>query len=632
MSEAAPTGNIAPLIPPWTFADYAEGLAPYEYLYALRNTPVVQRQRMVLAANRAKAVGYGTENFKQTYTNYVKEMTAATGDPYARTTDFSGQEIMLSCGEYACDDQGVTLYGRETGEVVVCTHPILPVRRLINIDTGEVKQELAFRRGKTWRKAIFDKSVLSSAQRIVGLSSRGIGVDTESARDLVRYLSAMENMNYDDLPEARSVGRLGWVAGYGFSPYVDGLVFDGNDQYRHAFESVRAGGSEDKWLAVARRARAGDSLICRMMLAASFASVLVEPLDALPFLVHVWGGAGAGKTVGLMLAASVWARPGIGDYVKSFNGTPVATELQAAFCGSLPLCLDELQCLKDRKSFDDLIYMLCEGAGKARGAKGGGLQRMTSWRNCTISTGEQPITSGNSGAGAVNRVVELNCGSEKLFDDPREVVAILTRNYGHAGKRFVQAIQREEIKELMHATQKAYYDQLIGKATDKQALSASLLLTGDALAELLIFEDGRTLTVEELLPYLTTSAQADANRRAYNWLLDEIAANPQRFSTNNFGEYSGECWGCVEPGRAWIIKGVFDRLMAGEGYSGESLLSWAARNALLDRGGDSNKHRTRMKRMKGQSAPARCVCLVIPRDDGSLLDANGNTVFGMADG
>ena len=52
--------------------------------------------------------------------------------------------------------------------------------------------------------------------------------------------------------------------------------------------------------------------------------------------------------------------------------------------------------------------MLTEGIGKGRGAKTGGLQRIQTWKNCIMTTGEQPITTGASGGGAVNRISEID--------------------------------------------------------------------------------------------------------------------------------------------------------------------------------------------------------------------------------
>lgn len=556
--------------------------------------------------------------FGRMWKAYLEQMSPAKSDYVAdNMTAFPGQELQLRCGEYECDDNGVRVFTQLTGAMTVCPHPILPVKRIVNLDTGEHKVMLAFKRGAEWRSAVFEKSILASAQKIVALATWGIAVDSENARQLVTYLSAIENMNYDVLPESKSVGRLGWVDQYGFSPYVDGLEFDGADQYRHAFEAVHPQGSEDTWMDLARQVRSGPSTAVRIMLAASFASALVGPLNALPFICHCWSNvAGIGKTVGLMLAASVWANPQAGEYVKTFNTTNVGIEMTAGFCGSLPVCLDEL-CLKDgrRDQFDSMIYSYCEGVGRTRGSRNGGLQRMQTWRNCAISTGEEPLTSGNSKAGAINRVLDINAGNVRMFEDPRETVRILTKNYGHAGKRFVKMLMADQSAiDLIRTWQSEIAQQMEGRATDKQILSASLVLAADRWVTEQLFNDGHALTVEEVLPNLQTPDSANVNRRCYAWLLDTVAANPSRFEARDDGTYAGECWGCTDwdEKRIYLIKSVFDRLLKDEGYNTTGFLSWANNEGLLYR--TTGKHMTILKRVTSNGVPTRCVCLKVKYD------------------
>lgn len=52
------------------------------------------------------------------------------------------------------------------GDAVACPHPILPVERLVNIDTGEEKLRLAFRKGAIWRKIIVSKVILANANKV----------------------------------------------------------------------------------------------------------------------------------------------------------------------------------------------------------------------------------------------------------------------------------------------------------------------------------------------------------------------------------------------------------------------------------------------------------------------------------
>lgn len=156
---------------------------------------------------------------------------------------------------------------------------------------------------------------------------------------------------------------------------------------------------------------------------------------------------------------------------------------------------------------------------------------------------------------------------------------------------------------------------------DRELLDWIREKAGDAMADLLLFDDQRCLTVEDIKPYLVTQTQADTNRRAYEWLCDWIAANTGHFETNSYGDYAGECWGNVEQDGscAYIIKGVFDRVMTDAGFSAASFLSWASKNRLIRRDRDG-KHLSYRKRLKGISSPARCVVLTLPTEEGLVTE------------
>ena len=600
----------------FTAEEYRSGTAPYEYLNKLRTeNPIKHIQEKERLDGEAKALG--VKNFKSLYKAYLETVVKKPNvTQQEAVTEFSGQEMELKCGSYSCtDDFGVTMFSPQYGEVTICPHAIMPVRRIVNIDTGECKTELAFRRGTLWRKAIFDKSVLASAQKIVSLASQGIAVDSENARQLVTFLSYMENQNYLTLKEMKSVGHLGWTS-YGFAPYVDNLLFDGNEQYRQAFQAVQKRGSFDAWKEEIKKVRSGPSIAARIMLAASFASVLVSPLHALPFMVHGWSNvSGIGKTVCLMACGSVWANPAQGEYIKNFNTTNVGIEMMAGFYGSMPLCLDELQ-LKSgkREAFDDMIYQFCEGVGRTRGSKNGGLQRVPTWRNCAISTGEEPLTNAASKAGAINRVLDINCGDVKMFDDPRESVRVFMQNYGHAGPAFVESLTESNL-EAIRAMVEGFQMQLENQATEKQTLAASLILAADAWAEQVIFDgDGKALKANDILPFLQSTAATDVNKRCYDWLCDTIAANPSRFIPRDDGAFVGERWGDLDDinNRAYIIKSIFERVLSDEGYNSAGFLNWARNHGLIETDADG-KHFAKQRRLKGVGL-ARCISLRLSAD------------------
>ena len=593
-------------LPVYTRDDYLTTTKPFEYLYAHKENKFEMRQLMGRMSIQAQAVG--VRNLATLFKDYI-ETVSGTVTPGFNRTDFTGQEMELDCGGWTATDTGIYGTDKMGFEVVACYHPIMPVQRLVNVDTREHKVMLAYRLSRRWDIVIVDRNVISDSRSIIGLSKYGIMVNSETGKALVRYLADVEQLNYDLIPEVSSVGRLGWIEEYGFSPYEEELVFDGEETYRTRFESIQEHGSREAWLDCARAVRSGKTpgnVIARIVLAASFASVLVGPCRCLPFFVHLWGGSETGKSLGLVLAASVWANPEIGVYIQTFNATEVGKELGAAFCNSLPLIIDELQLVKDnRKDFDRMIYQLSEGVGRARGRKQGGLQKTPTWRNCVITTGEFPIISANSGEGAVNRTIEVDCHDTKLFDEPKKTATSLYANYGFAGREFVDHLMAdgviERVQKLQEDLQKAIKTC---NTMDKQTASAALILAADRLSEEWIFQDGVLLQPDDIRPYLVSKETVNQNARALQYLYDFININQSRFSPGA-DAHQGEVWGDLDDDYAYIIRSKFDQILQDEGYNASAFLGWAKNNNLILPGKDGKM--TRTKRINGRVS--RCIWL-----------------------
>lgn len=583
---------------------------PYEWLYQFSDNKfklVQMKAQLKEMAHKERFTGF--DSMWIAYRDQQSE-TGKFSLVTTNSTNFHNQELELLCGDYICDDDGITTYSRAANsEIIVCMHPIMPTKRLVNIDTAEEKMQIAFKKGRFWRTIVVDKAVIASAAKIIELSSYGVVVNSENAKALSSFLLNIEQLNYDEIPEQCSVGRLGWIGSHGFSPYVENLEFDGENSFKHIFNAVKQNGSREKWIEAMKDVRA-QGFAGRLFLAASFASVILEPCGLLPFFLHAWGGTETGKTVGLMIAASVWGNPKIGEYITTFNSTAVAQELQASFLNSLPMCLDELQIQSSQgvRDFDKIIYMLTEGVGKTRGAKQGGLQKNTTWKNCIITNGEHPISNSSSGGGAVNRIIEFEC-TEKIYSDLVGLCSVITANYGFAGKEFVDFLQKEGSFEYVNQIQKQFFKELLNlDSTDKQAGSASALLAADKIATDLIFKDGNNLTVDEIKKLLTKKDDVDVNKRAYAYLMDVVSMNPNKFTANSFGEFQGEIWGCIEDGYIYIVKTAFNRILTEQGFNPTAFLSWAVRTEKAVN--DGKGHNTKVKRIAGLgSGMVRCVCL-----------------------
>ena len=620
------TPTPPPAAPTWTAEDFRTGDAPFEYLWKLREDPLAQQQ--AVEQMKTTAADLGVKGFAGLWRAYQTLQKQKAREAYIRSsvltrTDFSGQPIELQCSGYLCHDGGVYTAGARGQEVQVCSHPILPVRRLVSPETDEVKLELAWRRDhRGWRFKAFPKSLLSSATGIVSLAAFDVDVTSERARALVKYIADLDNMNRDLIPTATSVDHLGWVSADGhtggcaaaFAPYAEGILVD-KDSFAATFSAIRPCGDPDVWLATVRSVRARESVPARIMLAASFASALVEPCRALPFFVHLWGGSGAGKTVALQLAASVWGDPGHkGGYITTYQATATSLELTAGFLHSLPLCIDELQ-IDARRDPDETVYQLAEGVGKGRGSKSGGIQRTATWNLCILSTGEMPMTSSASRGGVLNRCIEIDCKDAPLFRSAPAVSNTVKQTYGHGGRLFIDAV-RDMGEETVAALYNGYVKEL-GRtgATGKQIMAAAVLLTADRIAEACIFKDSRALTVADVSPYLVTEAEADVNRRALTWLTDWIAANPLRFRHNDFGEWTGECWGLLDYEYIYVIGSVLNAKMNEAGFNPTAFLSWARREGVIAPGAGNDKN-AKNKRIDGQV----CRCIWLKRDQVGKAD------------
>lgn len=595
--------NEIAVIPEYTADDYYNSSAPYEWLYQFKSDKFKLKQMTQKMKDKAGAVG--VKCFIALFNSYCEMQAQRSGEMLANSTQFDGQDMELFSGEYICDETGVFVHDKFGYEQNICRHPIMPIQRLCNVDSGEERLKLAYKKGRVWRSIIVEKSVIASSSSILQLAANGIMVNSENAKALSTYILEMEQLNYDLIPEQKSVGRLGWISDHGFSPYVDDLVFDGETNFKHIFNAVKPEGSRNAWLYAMQDLRKEKSP-GRLFLAASFASAILEPCGLLPFFLHAWGGTETGKTVGLMIAASVWACPKLGEYVTTFNSTLVGQEMTAAFLNSLPMCIDELQIQSSSgiRDFDRIIYQLTEGVGRTRGAKTGGLQKMNTWKNCIITNGEHPISNANSGGGAVNRVIEFEC-DEKVYSDLVGICAVIQSNYGFAGREFVEYLQTDGAFDRVNALQKEYYRELLkSDSTDKQAASASAILAADHIATELIFKDGNNLTVADLEKIMAKKKEVNVNNRALEFIYELVERNPNRFKANEFGDYQGEVWGKTEETCIYIIKSVFDREMGNGGFNSTAFLAWAKRNDIII---TDNGKRTKKARITGSAT--NCVCI-----------------------
>lgn len=500
----------------------------------------IREQQLLGLETRAKELKI-TNNFKRLYKSVQAEMIQNQKQINSLETEFTKppDNLKLKCKNYVCNDLGVTKPDFDpvltrTKDVLVCTHPILPIERLINIDTNIEKVKLAFYKDRKWQTVIAERNTLASKNKILQLANTGIEVNENNAKELITYISELIAINPETIPCNQAVTHLGWVDNDKFIPYIKDFRFDGDRSFEGVFKDINSKGDYELWKEKMHELRV-ESETLHFIIAASFASVLIEKIHINPFIVHLWGKSGTGKTVALMIAMSVWGNPKIGHLVKNLNSTNVGLERLSAFLNNIPFAGDELQAIKNKYSdFSELIYSLTQGEGKSRGTVDGGIAEQLKWNCVYITTGEEPITLENSKEGVKNRVIEIE-ENKPIIDNGKEIVNFLLDNYGHAGKEFIETLPNEEYLNKRHTEIFNSLNEKI-KSTGKQTNAIALVMLADELISKNIFFD-KSLTIEQAEKYF--SKDIDEAERIYNLIIDYFYQNIKKFNDDTNGEFLG---------------------------------------------------------------------------------------------
>lgn len=531
--------------------------------------------------------------YNKRYKTLVKAQVIESETSY--NIEIPERNISLNSGVWRIDETGGIYTVSDKGKEYACYHPIFPIGILKNAESGLCKTMLSFKVRGCWTQININRDVLASANKIVSLATYGIQVTSENSRNLVRYLNDMEALNEDAITDHISTNKLGWINGQ-FMPYSTAeIVFDNDPKLMALFKSIKEQGNREKWYNLAKKIRKDGHIEVLIYMAASLASVLVEPCGALPFIVSLWGGTGLGKTVALMLATSIWADPAEGAYMSDAKATVTAMEIRLDALNSLPMCIDDMAQIQGQEDdFSAIIYRWCAGKGRDRSNQNLGLNPMTKWSNCTLTNGERSLVSDLAQGGASNRVIDVEI-TERMFRDGNNTAKSLKENFGFCGREFVQVIQNMG-NEAVNTRFERWNDSLKEMAErnktekeDKQIIPMALILTADEIAEEFLYKDGIRLNPETCLTFLKDKNEVSENRRAYDYIRDIVTAHNEKFDPDDDG-YRFGCWGkWMNDNQVAIIPTELSRLLTEGGFQFKSFMSWATRNNLIESEGNRGK-------------------------------------------
>ena len=567
------------------FVDYSNvtrkeliGMRFFESLYAIKDEN--RRQYAVsMAEQRAQELNISRQ-FNKGWQTFLRSK-AKTGAVVMNRTNFPEQPLTLNAGDWIADADGVKRMVQDRNgnpKTEYASHlPVLPLEILQNNEEGTEKIRLGFYKYGKWNNILAPRSTVASNVKIVELADMGLDVTSENAKLLVKYLAEVTALNMDAIPLVKSCRHMGW-AGEDFIPYTEDIKLDSEAQYKDLVASVSSRGDLQSWIHYTRELR--KNIVLRLLMGASFASPLIAMVNALPFVFHLWGGTGTGKTAGVMAAASIWGDPRPGRLMRTMNMTVNSMMQMASVLRSLPFFGDELQTIKSRfENYDKLIMQVTEGINRGR-MTDTALQQQMTWENAFVFTGEEPCTQNMSGGGVKNRVIEIEC-TDNLVENGNGVVNFINQNYGLAGSEYIRLLPGYPVRDLFERKMKNLLDAT--GTSEKQAMAMSLIMTADALAGLTFYPSEAVLTVEDVKPFLKVQTDIDMAERAYREIIGVIMEHEVNFKPDvNTARWGRMSENCVE-----INKTVLVRELQNIGFNFDAVKKqWAKQGYLLKSNND----------------------------------------------
>ena len=513
-------------------------------------------------------------------------------------------------------DKGISrIDEKEYTPKMVCRTPIILTQRLKSLETGEEKIEIAFKRDGEWHRAIYPRSTIFTARAITVLADLGCTVTSENAKQVVRFLSALEAENIDIIQKADATSTFGWQPGRRFIPGREqGIVLDIDPSQKGMAAAYCRNGDMEHWIRTMSPHRERDKF--RFILAASFAAPLLRILKQRISFVYNWGGSKGGKTAALKAALSAWGDPD--RLMVNFNATQVGLERTASFYCDLPLGIDERQLAgKNQESLEKTIYMIASGTGKIRGSKGGGLQAIHQWRTVALATGEEPLSTETSQTGVSTRVLEIYGGP---FDDEKQASLMhqeAPMNCGWAGPEFIEeliGIDEREICDKYEEMSKYVASISQGKSGSHVAGIAAVALADSMIDSWFFSGENRdqeeakcdqndeksdqksqkrneTLQIRNdswerakqmaasILQEQMNSDTGDVNENAVQFIVDWVLSNRLYFGEKAIGT----CLGTTsESGNiVYIFPSTLNQALTKAGYSPRKTLKYMAERGLI---------------------------------------------------
>lgn len=518
-----------------------------------------------------------------------------------------------------------------------CSAPIIITKRGRDAETGHMQIEVAWveppgpgRGQPSWRYHTVERSTVFDSQKLRGLIDFGAPVTSVNVNEVVKWVTAFEDMNQHLIPLTNGSSRLGWQHDGSF------LLPDGHyrtekqqelklfpaDGMHSIMKSLHTGGDWEGWLAIVESLR--EHPLAMLAIYTSAVAPLLHILRCPNFAVDWSAQTSSGKTTSLRLGASVWGYPVDDDdegFIYSWDATKVWTERAAGFLHSIPLILDETKRVKNKQHVADILYDFCSGKGRGRGTLQG-VEQSNTWKTVLMSTGEQRLTSFTNDGGIRARVLALQ--GSPIEGPPitarplaESVRGRLYTHYGHLGRKLVRYLvyyhdQWDELRAIYDERKTAYGSITSTAVGGRLSAYVAALDVAQGICESLGVPTPTKDPIQFLIQAVRDGADdSDRARDAFVAAVSWAATNRHRFYGTQAAARSGQPgngwagrWKDVED---WTYLGIEARTLAyildryGFIYD-EVVPQWGARNWI------AKTTRGLTKSVSIDGLPVPCVC------------------------
>lgn len=545
-----------------------------------------------------------------------------------------GYEIDLG-GVYSmqADDFG------NTKRVKIATAPIIIMKRGRDAETGHMQIEVAWVEppppgaGKpSWRTRTVERSVAFDSKKLTSLIDFGAPVTSVNIGDVIRWMTAFEDINQTKIPLVNGASRLGWQRDGSFL-LPDGHIRTEAQQELKLFpvegmdpvmRSLKTGGTWEGWLQTIEFLR--DHPLAMLAIYSSVASCLNKIVRCSNFAIDWSNETSKGKTTSLRVGASVWGYPSDNDeegFIYSWDSTKVWVERAAGFLNSLPLILDETKRVKHKKHVADVLYDFCSGKGRGRGTLQG-VQASLTWNAVLMSTGEQRLTSFTNDGGTRARVLAVVGAPISGPAQTARVVADTVRgrlhaHYGHLGRKVVQYLvyhtdSWDDFRAAFESRRDSYASITNTAVGGRLAAYVACIDLAQAICEALGVPTPHEDPIQYLIQAIREGADdSDRARDAFLSAASWAALNRHRFYKSlaaekegrAFGGYVGR-WTDGDPNWTFIAfeKSELRKMLDSRSFNYDEVVpQWRARGWLRD----TQRGPTYNCSVEGVSVP--CVCM-----------------------